>query len=137
VELYNDAGYDVPVGGWRLLTSGRNPLFFAFPSTAVIPANTYVVIAKDPTKFRQVYPSVPTNVIYGPYTGELGNGGDRVLLVDDNGEEADYVKYDDKFPWPIGTLSLFLLMELFIRICVRIFLILNTFVNILFCIFFY
>jgi hypothetical protein len=95
----------VPVGGWRLLTSGRNPVFFAFPSTAVIPANTYVVIAKDPTKFRQVYPSVPTNVIYGPYTGELGNGGDRVLLVDDNGEEVDYVKYDDKFPWPIGTNS--------------------------------
>jgi hypothetical protein len=47
--------------------------------------------------------------IFGPYVGELGNGLQKLALIDRNGFIEDYIEYDDNHGWPAaaGTLSLY------------------------------
>lgn len=40
--------------------------------------------------------------MFGPYVGELGNGGEKLVLLDDSQLAVEWVEYDDEFPWPIG-----------------------------------
>ena len=37
--------------------------------------------------------------VFGDYQGELNNG-DLLALVDSNGQQVDYVDFNNKFPWP-------------------------------------
>lgn len=50
------------------------------PDTVTIPAGGRILIVKNPTAFSWRYPSVPTNIIYGPYEGWLANNGEQLEL---------------------------------------------------------
>ena len=39
---------------------------------------------------------------FGPYTGELDNGGEGLALVDRAGQAVDILFYDDAGNWPVG-----------------------------------
>jgi hypothetical protein len=93
-----------PTNTWSV-----NGVGFTFPQNVIIPANGMVlVVATNPADFRAKY-SVPTNVmIFGPYVGQLDNGGENLeLLAPDNPDTngvpyvvMDAVRYDDTTPWP-------------------------------------
>ena len=74
---------------------------FTFAAGSTLASKSYAVIAKDTTAFRAIY---GTNVqsLFGPYAGELDNGGETVALLNANAEVVEFVDYNDKFPWPIG-----------------------------------
>jgi hypothetical protein len=38
----------------------------------------------------------------GSYRGELGNGGDKLVLMDSSGRELEAVRYETRFPWPVA-----------------------------------
>ena len=57
--------------------------------------------ADDPTT-RGAYPGIPEGVrIFGPWTGALSNGGDRITLKDRNGVIAATLGYGDSGHWPV------------------------------------
>ncbi len=82
---------------------------FEFAAAWAVPAGGYLLLVPgDPDVFRSRL-SVPADVpIAGPYSGRLGNEGDRIRLmrpVAGQGESAvytavDQLRYNDRAPWP-------------------------------------
>jgi hypothetical protein len=95
----------VPTNTWRV-----NGIGFSFPLNTTLAANSFAIVTRaQPDAFRARY-SVPTEVpIFGPYSGDLQDSGERIELQkpgapDTNGPLAyitvDAVRYNDKAPWP-------------------------------------
>lgn len=95
VELYNPTGNVVNLADWALTDSGNS---FFLPVTTTVPANGFLVIARDTTLFQTVYPSV-TNVI-GNFPFGLNNAGEWVALLAPGGCVVDEVTYGVAAPWP-------------------------------------
>ena len=96
IEIRNMTGAAIPMSGWQL----SNAIQYNFASGVTLPANGYLVIAKNPTRLQAVYAGL-TGVL-GPYTGELKNGGATLALRKEDGATVDSVSYDRDFPWPNG-----------------------------------
>ncbi|MCI0635509.1 MAG: lamin tail domain-containing protein, partial [Actinobacteria bacterium] len=96
LELHNRGPSPVDISGWRI----ADGVDFAFPEGTVLAAGGHVVIYSDETAFREAYGEVPGSI--GPYTKELDDGGEALLLVDRGGAPVDYVRYDDSPPWPVN-----------------------------------
>lgn len=94
IELYNPTSTSIRLEGY-VFTEG---ILYEFPRRAIISANGYYVIARDPnqTIFRNV------TALGGPYIGKLADSGERILLRDSDGNIVDEFKYSDSAPWPIG-----------------------------------
>ena len=91
VELHNRSSRDIDVSGYEF----TNGITFVLPDDTSIPSGGFLVVAKDPGKFR----GDPAAV--GPYEGGLANGGERLTLVDGDCL-VETVRYDDRTPWPLG-----------------------------------
>ncbi len=89
VELRNNQGVDVNLGGWQL-TGGVE---YTFPVGSFIPGGGYVTVAANPGLLAG---SV------GPFTGVLDNGGETLRLRNLNGRIMDEVTYDDENDWPLA-----------------------------------
>jgi len=111
VELLNLSGTSIalyhpsfPTNTWRI-----GGLGFTFPSNVTLAANsTLLVVSTNPAVFRAKH-SVPATVpIFGPFAGQLQDGGENLeLLAPDNPNTNDVpyvvmdaVRYNDKAPWP-------------------------------------
>jgi hypothetical protein len=108
IELHNVTGepvtlYDFEMGRPWKFTDG---IEYAFPEdpAVTIPAGGHILIARDPVAFAWRYPTVPAEIILGPYAGRLNNAGERLELrmpgdVDAAGElhyiRVDRVNYSD------------------------------------------
>jgi len=100
IELANVTDQPLAVGGFTL----EGGVEFRVPRGTTIPANGYLVIAKN---YRRLLDDVPAyeldpDAVVGDYTGELSNKGETIVLLDGDGEELDRVAYGDSFPWPIA-----------------------------------
>src|ERR1019366_706317 len=95
LELYNRGATPVDVSGWALTTA----IDFTFPAGTVMPAGSFLVVARDAAAARSFYHI--TNVV-GSYTGKLDNAGETINLWDNSTPRAliDTVAYDDAAPWP-------------------------------------
>jgi hypothetical protein len=101
VSLFDPAN---PANTWRL-TDGVQ---FTFPAGQTLAAGARaLVVPINPATFRTKY-SIPAAVpIYGPYTGNLDNGGEQIELsrpgVPAGGDvpyiRVDRIQYDDDAPW--------------------------------------
>lgn len=91
IEIANAGNLAVDLSGYQL----RNGAQFVFPQGAMIEPGKFVVIAKNAATYEgQGYP------VY-PWTwGNLGNGGEELLLTDPLGTEIDRVAYLDEAPFP-------------------------------------
>ncbi|MFC1634384.1 lamin tail domain-containing protein [Planctomycetota bacterium] len=69
---------------------------FAFPSDmpVTIPAGGYLLVAKHPEAFLWRYPSVPIEIIFGPYDGKLSNAGESVELSMPGESDLSYIRID-------------------------------------------
>ncbi len=104
VEIYNAEATPVDLSGWSIPT-----LEYVFPPGSEAPASGFVIVARDPLRFAAAHPELPDGVpVFGPYVGNLGNGGDQLRLRD-NGlyrgrqyhpESIDVVTFGDNAPWP-------------------------------------
>ncbi len=77
VELYNRTASPVSVGRWRFV----NGIDYTLPSDAVIPANGYLVVAKNRTNLFAKYSNLNTNNTVGNFDGTLANGGERLAIA--------------------------------------------------------
>ena len=69
---------------------------FALPPETTIEPGAYLVVARD---VAAVGARIPGPVV-GDYDGGLGNGGERVALLDHCGTLVDEVRYADGGRWP-------------------------------------
>jgi len=95
VELYNPTSQPIALEGYTF-TGG---LFYSFPEGAVIQPEEYVLVTRFPTASAWRNLTVKK---YGPYHGELPNGGGWIVLRSPDGWMVDEVEYDDKAPWARG-----------------------------------
>ena len=94
LELFNAGDSAVDLSGWEF-TDG---IEFFFPDGTVLEPGAYLVLSPDLLMFETVYgSSIP---VTGPYTGALDNGGERLELMDGDGQIVDELEYSDDAPWP-------------------------------------
>jgi len=94
VELYNRGEETVDLSGWAL----DDAVDFTFPQGTALAPGAFLVIAEDPADLLRVHGVAAL----GPWDGKLDNDGERVELLDADGERADVVRYRVGFPWPVA-----------------------------------
>jgi CotH kinase protein/Lamin Tail Domain len=94
IEVHNTGDGAVELAGWKLGRSIR----YEFPAGKRIEANGYLVLCKDAALFKKYY-GIDAD---GVFTGALSHGGDRIDLLDGQGQRIDSVKYKTRAPWPIA-----------------------------------
>ena len=76
-------------------------LDYVFPPQTLLAPGQIILLASgsgvDPTAFETRYPDVS---IFGRFTGQLSNAGERIALVTPEGRTVVSVDYDDERGWP-------------------------------------
>ncbi|MFP6906733.1 MAG: lamin tail domain-containing protein, partial [Verrucomicrobiota bacterium] len=107
IELQNLTASPLDIARWEC-TDGVD---YTFPDfSALNPEDTFLepferilLSPVDETTLRAAYPSIPPGTrIFGPYSGSLDDGGERVTVKDKNGVGVTTVSYDDTGRWPAG-----------------------------------
>lgn len=106
VEIENLTATPFDIAKWKL----RDAADFDFPDfSAGSPQNTFlkaferiVICETDPATFRAAYGLPGAIRVYGPWTGNLSNSGERITLKDKNGVIRCTVRYNDKDRWPVS-----------------------------------
>ena len=93
IELYNRGVATVDVGGWRL----DEAVNYTFPLNTLIPPGGYLVIAANKQHLNSAYPGLAA---VGDWSGSLGNGGELIRLLDQDGNLANAVDYRFGGEWP-------------------------------------
>ncbi|MBI5387135.1 MAG: lamin tail domain-containing protein [Verrucomicrobia bacterium] len=76
IEISNRGSNAVDLTEWQIDGGVR----FTFPSNAVIAAGGYVVVAENLTNLLAKYPHLSAASTFGNYSGNLRNGGERLVL---------------------------------------------------------
>jgi hypothetical protein len=84
IELHNISAepvmpYDFETGEPWKFTDGID-FTFSLDTPVTIPAGGYILIVKKPAAFSWRYPSVPDEIIFGSYDGNLNNAGESLEL---------------------------------------------------------
>ncbi len=95
VELHNQNGVDVDIGGWTL--SGG--VSYVFPPGTRIRGKGYLVVASNPAALAA---AGGASGALGPFAGRLGNSSDKLQLRDRNDRVMDSVSYSSGGSWPAG-----------------------------------
>ena len=99
VELHNAGPGSISLEGWRL----AGGIGFTFGAGTTIAPGGFLVVGKNPTRLAAIASySLTTNQTLGPFSGQLGNDGDTVRLVDNFDTVVDAAAYSPASPWAIG-----------------------------------
>ncbi len=98
IELFNTGGQAVLLSGWQF----REGISFTFPQGTELPANGYLLLARNPDYLRSIFPVPPQTGIFAFTSGTLSNDGEDIVLVNEQGELVDRVDFNDRFPWPVN-----------------------------------
>ncbi len=82
IELYNNQAISEDLSGYAF----TNGIEYEFKPATVIGAKQYLVVARDPNALQAAYPDLVGSV-QGPFTGRLGNDGERIELSNANGAD--------------------------------------------------
>ncbi len=92
VELHNQMAVRVDVSGWKF-TEGID---FTLPEGSVMEPGDYWVLSSDPA-----HPSMAGVAhVFGPFVGQLNNGGETLQLRNRDGRIMDELDYGDRGKWP-------------------------------------
>ncbi|HEX2749677.1 MAG TPA: lamin tail domain-containing protein [Verrucomicrobiales bacterium] len=94
IEIFNPDASAVDISGWQF----SKGVGYTFPAGTSIPANGYLVVAAELTKFAADHPAYG-GLLRGPWTGTLASGGEKVQLVNAAGATIDDVTYADEGGW--------------------------------------
>jgi len=106
IEVYNNTATPLDIAEWRLC-DGADYAFPAFSPAApdrtfLRPFERILLSPVDEVTLRAAYNVSPTVRIYGPWDGNLKNGGERLTLRDKNGTLVCTVEYNDRGRWPLA-----------------------------------
>lgn len=92
IELYNRSSHAVSLEGWKI----RGGIDYDFDTPVSILPGEYLVVARDSEQLAAEYPDVD---IVGDFGGRLSDKGDEIVLIDDNKNITDEVRYYDRGYW--------------------------------------
>lgn len=94
LEIENIGAIPLDVSGFSL-----QGITFIFPNGTTIQPGAVVVLANDTSHsaWAARYPGV---VVFDYYGGHLANGGERIAILDRNGQTVTSVTYDNGNGWP-------------------------------------
>jgi len=95
VELLNALSYDMDISGWEL----DGGIEYTFPIGTTIPSEGYLVIAKSPAALET---QLGITNAFGPFEGQLSNGGESIRLENNSGRDMDELAYGDGGDWPVA-----------------------------------
>jgi hypothetical protein len=95
IELINQNATDLDLSGWRIAGAVQ----FQFPPKTILAGGQTLVIASKPTELAA---KAGTAIVFGPWIGNLSNGGERLELIAQNDRRMDELSYSDTPPWPVG-----------------------------------
>ncbi len=103
IEVCNNTATPFDIAEWRLC-DGAEYVFPAFSlealdRTFLKPFERIVLTGVDEATLRAAYNVPPTTRVFGPWAGNLKNGGERVTLRDKNGALVCTVEYNDRGRW--------------------------------------
>ncbi len=90
IELHNQMDTDIELDNWRL----AGAVDFTFPSNTILYAGKYLLVAATPEMFGAG--------TFGPWSGSLNNGGERLVLLNNNERLMDEISWRDQQPWPVA-----------------------------------
>ncbi|MFN5417764.1 MAG: CotH kinase family protein [Flavobacteriia bacterium] len=100
IELHNKLDVELNISGMSLSDSSYFNKFI-FPLNTKIPANGYLVVAKDTSLFKMQYPSI--NNVIGPLGFSFNGISETIFLKNHLNNELLHVSYTTSHPWPLGT----------------------------------
>jgi hypothetical protein len=97
IELFNRTPFTVdlfdpahPSNTWKF-TQGID---YTFPTGVSIPPGSHILVVRtDPDIFREVHGIPASRGVYGPYSGALGNDGEKIELSMPGDPEPSFVPY--------------------------------------------
>lgn len=93
IELHNQMAVNIDLSGWSLAAG----IDYTFPNGTVIPGGGLIVVAKLPGHASLA--GVPN--VFGPFLGNLSNGGETIDLINPAGRLMDRLDYGDSGAWPV------------------------------------
>ncbi|MCI0512889.1 CotH kinase family protein [candidate division KSB1 bacterium] len=97
VEIYNATAASQDLTGW-IFKDGDDTHQFLIPANTILPANSYLVLCRDLTKFKKLWPQVEQAC--GNFDFGLSSTGETVRLFDARGNLIDVVTFGVTAPWP-------------------------------------
>jgi hypothetical protein len=93
IEIFNPTPETVDLSQWSLTGGIR----FSFPPGTMLAPGAWIVVAENPGHLQSFlgYPNA-----LGPWSGNLANEGDEIVLRRADLSVADRVSYELGFPWP-------------------------------------
>jgi hypothetical protein len=96
IELHNTDAQAVDISG-AIFDKG---ISYRFGVDTIIPGNGYVVAVANVAVFKAAHPTVPNALIFGPWTGTLGNNAQSVRLMNEVGTEVlASMRYGSEGDW--------------------------------------
>jgi hypothetical protein len=95
VELVNDGASTLQLAGVQFVDG----IHYTFSATTLT-AGERIVVAADPVTLASLYPQQSIPIASGAFTGRLDNGGERITLVDSEGNVIQSFRYGDDGDWP-------------------------------------
>ncbi len=106
VEIVNRSSTTLSLAGWEFVVG----ITYVFPTnsyTQNMPPGAHWIVARNPTNLFSIYSNLSSNNTFGPYTGTLANGGERLVLA-----AADYdqvtrsnVTFNEKLQVPVSDVT--------------------------------
>ena len=93
IELFNPTDQFLDISGY---TFDRG-ITYTFPTDSIIPARSYIVVAKNPQFIQNQY---YLSDVFGPFEGTLSNSGETIRLLDPNAQTVFSFKYGTHGDWP-------------------------------------
>ena len=103
IEIFNRGAAAVDVSGFRL----EGAVTYSIPQGTSIGPGQFLVVARDPSRVRQIH-GLAENTVIGPEAGSeaqaaygvLRDSGERITLADPRGNTVDTVRWSDGGEWP-------------------------------------
>jgi hypothetical protein len=92
IELINTGPAPLILDG----ASFNEGIDFTFPESTTLAAGARLIVANNPTALALRHRSISVAVL-GPFAGQFDNGGERIQLIDDVGENILDFKYSDNW----------------------------------------
>ncbi|MBI2627959.1 MAG: lamin tail domain-containing protein [Candidatus Niyogibacteria bacterium] len=95
VKIFNDKNEAVDLSGWRLREDNTNHSLNLFQGENILSAQGCAIIADNAEKFLIDWPGFSGTIFDSSFS--LNNAGEKLILLDNAGNEADFVVYNSDY----------------------------------------
>lgn len=93
IEVHNNTNQDINFSEWKILENSVNHTVKLIKGSEVIPSGGYVIIADNDQNFLIDYPNFSGTLFDSVFS--LTNTGEKLVLVNKNGEIVNEISYND------------------------------------------